>query len=98
MPRRRRSMTAWNFNFAGLLLNCGKMLAKYAGATYKDELDAAKLEKVRVDAQVSEMRRQKLSNELVIGDLKILQLKQKLGVPDDESTGWKAYSDPTPRE
>lgn len=82
--KRRRTTTQTLFNFAGLLLAVSKMLARYAGATYRDQLEAAKLEKVQEDAQLVHMRKQKVANELVISDLKILQMKRDLAIPDPE--------------
>lgn len=91
MPR-RRSITQTGMNFSFLILAVGKMLARYAGATYRDRLEEAKLQKVQTDAQLSEMRRQKVANELVLQDLKIEQKKRDLGIPT-ETTGWEPFPD-----
>lgn len=88
MPMRRGSITARNFGFATLILNIGKMLAKYGGATYTEEIQQAKLEKVRLDAQLVEARKQKVFNDLVIQDLEIAKRKKKLGMAEDGQE-WK---------
>ena len=80
IKRKGNGIARRNFAFAGVMITILQMFAKYAGGTYRDALESAKLEKVQVETQVSDLRKAKLSNDLVIQDLKIEALKRELGI------------------
>lgn len=82
IQRKAKGLAQRNFALAGLMMTLAKMAAKYAGGTYQDALQAAKLEQVRKHTQVLEMNREIKSNQLVIQDLEIMKRKQDLGIPE----------------
>lgn len=67
----------WRLNkFFGVFV--GIWLRERNAAT-RDQMDQVRMEKIRKDTEVAEMRRQKLMNELVLQDQKIEENNRKMG-------------------
>lgn len=69
----------WRLNkFFGVFLS---IWLRERNAATRDQMDQVRMEKIRKDTELAEMRRQKLANELVIQDLKIEKMNSEAGHP-----------------
>lgn len=82
--RTTKTAAQQNFKKMGGLMKILQVLAKWQGAAGLEQIQQARLEDVQARTRVSEMRMQKLANDLVLQDLKILKAKKELNLPTPE--------------
>jgi len=82
--RKPRGFTYNVFAFSNLVNMFLKMWLRDYNQAEHDYLTEIRADKLRKDIEVLEMRRQKLMNDLVLQDGKILQQNLELGIGDHE--------------
>lgn len=84
IQRKRKSFAKQCTNVAGFFTLAASLMLKPYINEQKTVMEDARLEKIRTDSRVADMRAAKLSNDLVLQDMKIEAEKMKLQLLEAE--------------